>query len=261
MNPHADSGPSGPQPPEPSFAERARTLIHVGRTGTLATLCLRRAGHPFASVAPYGLDAQGRPILLLSAMAMHTQHLAADARASLLVTDPGWTDDPLAGARATLLGSVRTVEPADAPAVRADYLARHETAWAWVDFDDFAFYRLEVADCYFVGGFGAMGWVAAEEYGAAEPDPLADVAPGILAHMNADHGDALVLYCRAFADFAADAATMTAVDRLGFRVRARSGEQLRSLRIGFPREVRTAAQARTVLVEMVRAARARAGSG
>jgi putative heme iron utilization protein len=74
--------------------------------------------------------------------------------------------------------------------------------------------------------------------------------------MNADHGDALVLYCRVFADVAAEQATMTGIDRMGFRVRARTGERLQGLRINFPREVRTPMEARTVLVEMVRTARA-----
>jgi putative heme iron utilization protein len=141
------------------------------------------------------------------------------------------------------------------PRVREDYLARHGNARYWVDFDDFGFYRMEVVDLYYVAGFGAMGWVDAAEYRAASPDPLADSAPGILAHMNADHADALKLYCRVFAGVEVDDATMTTVDRLGFRVRARTAEQLQGLRINFPREVRTPAEARTVLVEMVRGAR------
>lgn len=258
MNRHADSGPPASGAPEPSFAERARTLVEVARTGTLATLCLRQPGHPFASVAPHGVDAAGRPTLLLSSMAMHTQHLAADARASLLVIESDRLADPLAAARATLLGTVTAVAGADLEAVRTDYLARHEAARGWVDFDDFAFHRLDVADCYFVGGFGSMGWVTAAEYRAAEADPLSAVAPGILAHMNEDHADALVLYCRAFAGLDAETATMTAIDRLGFQVRARVGERSHGLRLAFPREVRSTGDARAVLVEMVRDARARA---
>ena len=234
-------------------------MLHVGRVGSLGTISLRRPGHPFASVAPYGLDAAGRPTLLLSSMAMHTQHLAADPRASLLVTDPVAPDDVLAAARATLLGSVSRVDGADLAAVRADYLARHDSARVWVDFDDFAFYRLDVADCYFVGGFGAMGWVSGADYRAAAPDPLADAAQGILSHMNADHADALVLYCRVFAGVNASAATMTAVDRLGFQVIAEVDGGMRGLRIPFSREVRSMGDARAVLVEMVRDARARIG--
>jgi len=76
-------------------------------------------------------------------------------------------------------------------AARALYLARYENSKYWVDFEDFAFYRMEVIDLYYVGGFGMMGWVEATEYNHARPDPLADAAAGILEHMNADHRDAL----------------------------------------------------------------------
>ena len=56
---------------------------------------------------PYALDAAGRPLFLISTMAMHTQNLEADPRASLLVTQPDWTGDPLAAGRLTLMGEAR----------------------------------------------------------------------------------------------------------------------------------------------------------
>jgi len=101
--------------------------------------------------------------------------------------------------------------------------------------------------------------VSGADYRAAAPDPLADAAQGILSHMNADHADALVLYCRVFAGVDASAATMTAVDRLGFQVIAEVDGGMRGLRIPFSREVRSMGDARAVLVEMVRDARARIG--
>lgn len=249
-----------PPVPEPSFAERARTLAHLGRTGTLATLSRRHPGHPFASVMPYALDEGGRPLFLISSMAMHTQNLEADARASLLITQPDWTGDPLAAGRLTLMGEACRLDPADVAGARAAYLARHARARYWVDFDDFALWRLEVADLYYVGGFAAMDWVTAADYRAAEPDPLADAAAGIVEHMNRDHAEALIDYARHFAGEAADEATMVAIDRLGFKLRLRQAERLSSVRIAFPAEVRTAAQSRETLIAMLREARAgRAG--
>jgi len=100
-----------------------------------------------------------------------------------------------------------------------------------------------------------MGWVTADEYIHSQPDPLAETSAGILRHMNQDHSDALVLLARAAGEAEAEAATMTAVDRLGFHLRLRSGERVYGTRIGFPREVRNSAEVRAVLVEMVRAAR------
>ena len=252
--PPADA-PGTPPVPEPTYAERARTLAHVGRVGTLATLSRRHPGHPFASVMPYALDGAGRPLVLISSMAMHTQNLQVDPRASLLVTQPGWSGDPLAAARLTLMGEGHVVPAEETKTARGAYLARHERAAYWVDFEDFAFWRLEVVDLYFVGGFAAMDWVSAADYAAAEPDPLADVAGGIVEHMNRDHADALVAYARVYAREQADEATMVAVDRLGFKLRLRQGDRLSSVRIAFPREVRTAGESREVLTEMLRQTR------
>ena len=263
MTEHASSGPasSAAAPPEPSFAEKARTLVHLGRIGTLATQSRRAPGFPFASVAPYGVDDGGRPSFLISTMAMHTQNLIEDEKASLLVTQPDWDGDPLAGARATLLGPVRRVADDALEPLRADYLARHESARYWVDFRDFHFYRMEVTDLYWVGGFGSMGWVEAGDYRGAAIDPLAEAAAGILAHMNQDHGEALLLYCRTLAGVAAEEATMIAVDRLGFRLRARGADGVRGLRLNFPQPAHTPEEARQALVAMVREARQHTAKG
>ncbi len=259
MSRHAYSPPPGSPPiPEPTYAERARTLVYLARSGTLATLSRKHHGHPFGSVMPYALDERGRPIFLISTMAMHTQNLQADRRASLLVAQPDWTGEPLAAGRVTLMGEVCPLPEADLTVARAAYLARHPNAAYWVDFEDFSFHRLEVADVYYVGGFAAMDWVSAEEYAAARPDPLADASAGIIEHMNRDHPDALVTFARVLAGVPADGVSMVSVDRLGFKLRIKSGPRMSSARIPFTREVTAAEEARAVLIEMLRDARKRA---
>ncbi|HXV60894.1 MAG TPA: DUF2470 domain-containing protein, partial [Vicinamibacteria bacterium] len=207
------------------------------------------------SLTPYGLDERGNPTFLISTMAMHTQNLLANDRASLFVTEASEVEDALGAGRVTLMGRVvRT--PKDAlESVRERYLARYENASYWVDFKDFAFFQMELVDLYFVGGFGVMGWVTAEEYLAAEPDPLADAASGIIDHMNQDHVSAMLLLAHDAAGIDAEDARMTAVDRLGFHVRLKTDDGMRGVRIPFIREARSSEEARAVLVEMVRKAR------
>src|ERR1035441_2553346 len=107
---HASGATSGQSAvPEPSFAERARTLMHSGRIGSLPTLSPKQPGFPFGSLMPYALDGHGRPNFLISTMAMHTQNLQADPRASLFVTEPGASGDPLGSSRVTLIGSVSRI--------------------------------------------------------------------------------------------------------------------------------------------------------
>src|SRR5438034_8892560 len=90
--------PDPAAPLEPTYAERARTLIHLGRVGSLSTLSRKHPGWPFGSVMPYALDVTGRPIFLISSMAMHTQNLLNDPKASLLVTESE-AHDPLGASR------------------------------------------------------------------------------------------------------------------------------------------------------------------
>ena len=252
---HAYSGPPLPQLPEPSHAERARTLLSLATVGTLSTLSRKHPGFPFGSLMPFALDTAGRPIFLISNMAMHTQNLKANTRCSLFVGQASTDGDPLGAARATLIGHAEQVQEHDLVSVREKYLACHENSHYWVDFADFGFFRLQPIDLYYVGGFGVMGWVEAEDYEKAAPDPLAEVAPGILAHMNADHVDSMILLARVHAQLEASEATMTSVDRLGFYLRLKTIEGMKGARINFPREVATSKETREVLVAMVRQAK------
>jgi putative heme iron utilization protein len=254
---HAGAGPASDRPmvPEPAFAERARTLMYLGRIGSLSTLSRKQPGFPFGSVMPYGLDDHGRPIFLISTMAMHTQNLQADPRASLLVTQDDTGGDPLGASRVTLIGNVPPLPESEVAEARKLYLARYANSKYWVDFEDFSFYRMEVADVYYVGGFGVMGWVSASEYDRSQPDPLADAMAEIIQHMNADHKDALVLLARAFARIESQETTMISVDRLGFQARLKTQDGMRGARIAFLREVSNPAETRKVLVEMVQQAR------
>ena len=249
-----------PDIPETSYAEQARTLIYLGRVGTLSTQSRKQPGFPFGSVMPYGADGQGRPVFLISTMAMHSQNLEADPRAALLLMqDPG-AEDVLGAARVTLMGRTGRVPKDDLAAARELYLDAYPNAKYWVDFEDFAFYRMEVVDLYYVGGFGVMGWVTAQDYRAAQADPLADAAGDIISHMNADHSESMILLAKVHAGIEAGEARMTAVDRLGFQVRLKTAEGMKGARIAFEREVRSAPETREVLVEMVKRARDSGGS-
>jgi len=252
-----NSGPGsdGPIVPEPSHAERARTLVHLQRTGSLSTLSRKQPGWPFGSVMPYGLDDRGQPIFLISTMAMHTQNLLGDERASLLVTPADISGDPLGAARVTLMGSVTKVSKEDVAQVRELYLARHTNASYWVDFNDFGFFRMAIADIYFVGGFGSMGWVAAGDYTAAAVDPLADEASDLIREINKEQAETLLLLAKVFGNVDAQQATMTALDRLGFHLRIRTSDRMQGGRVAFTSPAANGQEVRAGLAGMATQAR------
>jgi len=260
-DPGADGPPdddAAPAPPEPSHAERARTLVAGGSRGALSTIAVEPQGSPFGSVVTYGLDPSGRPAFFVSTLAEHTRNLDADPRASLLVVeDTPAGADPLASGRVTLVGTVGELTDATERALaRSGYLAANPAAF-YVDYGDFRCLRLEITGVRYVGGFGRMSWVDPASYARAEPDPLVSAAAGIVGHMNTDHADALVALCRHQGGRPhVEQASMTAVDRYGFEVVAGPTDgRLEALRIGFRSEQPTPDGVRAELIAMLAEAR------
>ena len=255
----APSSPAtGPPPREPSHAERCRTLVASGTRGALSTLAADPEGYPYGSVASYGLDDRGNPVFFVSLMAEHTQNALRDPRASLLVTEPVPDGaDPLASGRATLLGRLAGVPDESRPLARERYLAANPAAGYYIDFGDFTFLRLAVDHVRYVGGYGRMSWVDAADYAVAEADPLAgEAAVGILEHMNADHGDSLVLMARVLGGRnETTEAVMTAVDRYGFDIVATGPDGRAAVRLGFDAPVGTPAAVRPAMIRLVEQAR------
>jgi heme iron utilization protein len=247
-----------PAPRAPAHAERCRTLAAQARSAALCTVARDPAGFPYGSLVTVAVDGEGRPLLLLSTLAEHTQNLAHRDDASILLTEPiDPARSPLAIGRVTLLGPCRRVPDGEREAARATFLAVQADAAYYVDFKDFAFYRLEPVTLRYVGGFGRMSWVSADDYRAAEPDPLAPDAAGVLSHMNGDHADAVLAYARGLGRMRdATAATMTAVDRYGFEMQVTTPAGPRALRLGFDAPVTTQDEVRRAMIALVAAARA-----
>jgi putative heme iron utilization protein len=108
----------------------------------------------------------------------------------------------------------------------------------------------------YIGGYGRMSWVDIADWRGGQPDPIAPHASAIIEHMNADHADAMVAFCRALTR-ATDtaAATMTGVDRYGFEMSAQTGRGPRPIRLPFPEPIATPEDARRAMVALVRRAR------
>jgi heme iron utilization protein len=141
------------------LTRKARELVAAQRSGVLCTNSTHKAGFAFGSLTPYAVDGAGRPIFLISDMGVHTGNLQADPRATLFVNAPAENGDPLANARVNVFGRVVRLKGGEAEEARSGYLTAHPEAQEWADFGDFAFYRLEPEDAYYIGGFGVMGWV------------------------------------------------------------------------------------------------------
>jgi hypothetical protein len=208
-------------------------------------------GWPYASLVLLAVDQTAAPLLLISDLAEHTKNIRADPRVALLVDGTAGLADPLTGARASLLG--RAV-PCDDAAALARYVARHPSAAGYAGFRDFHLFRVSVTAAHLVAGFGRIHWAAAAEILDRPAPALVEAEAEILAHMNADHADALDLMART-AGFGAgldgQGWRMTGIDPEGIDLR-RAGAVAR---IDFTTRIGDAGAARAELVRLTRAAR------
>lgn len=144
-------------PPAEVLGAEARRLLEAQRVGVLATNSVEMGGFPFASLTPYVLDAQGRPLVLISSLAQHTRNIQADPRVSLLVYNAEAADAPDA-ARLTWMGRAAPV-PAEDRGAKARYLERFPDARRFFEARDFKLYRIEGTRAYYIGGFGRIFWL------------------------------------------------------------------------------------------------------
>jgi putative heme iron utilization protein len=222
------------------------------RAGALATLA--PSGFPFSSLVAVASDPAGAPILLLSSLSAHTQHLLADQRASILLARSG-KGDPLAHPRISLVGRMVRAEPGpEREALKARFLARNPKSALYADFGDFAFWRMAVESVHLNGGFAKAAtyeWpeVAVDLAGAQS---LIEIEAGALEHLNNDHADALALYAEKLAGEPAARWRATGLDPEGLDLAA--GDL--SARISFDEPVRDPAQLRALLAALANKARA-----
>ena len=249
---------SAPPPPaestRPSAAEQARTVAAATNVATLASLTA--GGDPWASFVTYGLIG-GKPVLCVSNLAEHGRNLAGDPRASLSIVAAGGDSDPLASRRITLAGLVSQPPAGEQDAARAAYATAVPAARAFLDFSDFTIWVLGVQRVRWVGGYGRMDSATGEEYEAAAPDPVAPAAARAIAHLNADHADALAAMARAFGGCPdTDTAACIGIDRYGLDLRAHTPRGIAHARVGFPQRLDSADQLRSTTAALARAASA-----
>lgn len=235
----------GPQ----ELGARARALVRSRDRGALAT-AMKDDGSPYASLVMIACDAAGNPLLMISELAEHTRNILAGDRVGLLVDATEGLDNPLTGARVTLMGrAARTDDPGHA----ARYIARHPDAALYAGFADFALYRLEVERAHMVAGFGAIHWIdrTAYSFDTASADALISAEASIVDHMNRDHAGSLQLYAERLLGLAGEGWVMTGIDPEGCDLR--HGGTVARLPFDVP--VTTPEQARAALVALVGKAR------
>ncbi|GJN11269.1 hypothetical protein PR202_ga29447 [Eleusine coracana subsp. coracana] len=236
--------------------EEIRTILDRSVRGVLATHSQEHAGYPSGSMVDFACDQDGSPILAVSSLAIHSKNLSGNPKCSLLVAK----------------------DPED----------RTDT----VDFGDFSFLHIKPKAVRYVSGVTTAilgsGEFSAAEYKDAKVDPISQFSAPIIGHMNKDHADDTKLIVQHSINvkarndksylhtllcelFQVDFAYMLDVDSLGFNVKktqysykishysvvqAGYDGSVLKLRVPFPRQAQDRKDVKTLIVEMLQAAKA-----
>jgi putative heme iron utilization protein len=165
----------------------ARALLRAARAGTLAT---SGDGQPFASLVTPAAAPDGSVLLLLSGLSEHTRHLCDEPRCAIMVAGQPTEPNPQTAPRLTVTG---IAAPEPDPALKARWVALHPYAAFYAGFGDFQLWRVMPKAGLYIGGFASATRLRQVDL-AWDPDAVQAVAaaePGVLAHCNDDHADAL----------------------------------------------------------------------
>jgi putative heme iron utilization protein len=243
MHPSADFNPG----------RLARSLLRKSRQGALATL-MAGSGDPYCSLVNVASYPDGSPILLISRLALHTKNLLADPRVSLML-DERAAGDPLEGSRIMLAGHAEETSGDDVAILRRRYLNAHPSAEAFVDFKDFAFFRIRPSGAHLVAGFGRIVDLKPEKFltDISDAAALLEAAQGAIEHMNADHREATNLYATRLLGAEAGDWRCTGCDPDGIDLAAGA----KTLRLDFPERVTGPGALQKMLVRLADEARAK----
>jgi putative heme iron utilization protein len=232
----------------------ARSWLLTTTTATLCTLSAdpRIGGHPFGSIVPFALDSCGRPLVLIASIAEHTKNVKQDPRCSLFVSEPGVEGDAQRGWRVTVTGRLVKTDPSERQELFARYVERVRDAVAYEVTHGFELWRLEPLLVRSIAGFGKIRWLQPSSI-VRDPLALGAAAVSAIAHMNADHEDALQDIVCGHYGFRPARAAMVSLDAAGFLVRTDAPDRLSAFSFG--REI-DAGDIRPAILEVLKRARA-----
>lgn len=223
----------------------ARALVNSNDYGILSTLSVKLGGFPFGSVAPYCLDGEGMPVVLISTIAQHTINITADSRCSITIMHH--STNVQAKGRLVFTGNMELVGEEE-EAVAERYFRHFPDSRSYSQTHNFSFYRLRPISVRYIGGFGAIHWFEPEDVLSANPFHGAG-EDRVVEHMNADHHSDLVLYCTHYKGMTIseqDSVRMVGIDAFGFDVFVNA----QKVRFEFEEPAATAADARARMVAL-----------
>ena len=228
----------------------ARDLLNSRDFGVLSTISVKLKGIPFGSVVPYCLGKDGQPVVLISRIAEHTYNINSDSRSSITILNYD-QDDVQSKARITISGKMELINNEETE-VKSKYYRYFPNSVEYNTVHDFSFYRLKPVVIRYIGGFGKIHWIEANDFLLNNPF-FGEDENRIIEHINQDHLKDLILYCKHYKHINVkkqDDLSMVGIDSYGFDLL----HNLKKIRFTFNHTISNLVEAREAMVQMSKSA-------
>jgi hypothetical protein len=247
---------------EPTDAERARTVLGNNRS---AVLSVSVGDAPLGFAVPYALDDKGIPLVGIRPGVERAMRIRGETQVCLAVAET-----PLTAASSGSPGGISVLAMTSAlqpgtPEVEmalSHFVRTQPAESSAIKRGASKLYRLIPNVILVASGSGDIVRVDVDDYRAASADPLAAVAPGLVAHLGSDENGSLVLLCRAYGNLhGTKSAELVGIDQYGMDLLALTNNGHEPVRIAFSHSVSSPDDVRRELTAMARGARFKLGAG
>ena len=231
-------------------------------------------GFPIGSVAPFAVDSDGKPYILIAEIAAHTKNLLTSNKMNLFIRDPESQGDPQTSWRASLVGNMKriasprnkdkfseehlqdciqvTAEEVDI--LLARYSERVPHADRYLKVHNFSFWKMEsILKVRYIAGFGRICWIEGDEMEIEKDSELDEIKQSSIEHMNEDHEDSMITLCEGAHSFVPERVELLDIESRGILMQTYEPDRLVYSSFG---KAITASDLRVEIVKLIKKARA-----
>ncbi len=171
------------------YEKLAINLMRNCREGVLSTVSKKYEGYPFGSFVTFISGADRSIIFYASDIAQHTINLKNNSKACITLFNLS-KGDKQDSARLSLLGDVKKIEE-DIDEISRQFIEFFPESSQYSNMHDFNFYKLNISQVRWIGGFGKIAWLSSTNWNPTKPKWLKQ-ENSMVKHMNEDHSNSIV---------------------------------------------------------------------
>ena len=171
------------------YEKLAINLMRNCREGVLSTVSKKYEGYPFGSFVTFISGADRSIIFYASDIAQHTINLKNNPKACITLFNLS-EGDKQDSARLSLIGDVKKIDK-DVEEISRQFIEFFPESSQYSNMHDFNFYKLNISQVRWIGGFGKIAWLSSTNWNPIRPKWLKK-EHSMIEHMNEDHSNSIV---------------------------------------------------------------------